>query len=169
MEDAAARLIPQRTEALRLLIGYVGLLEQEAACDPELYLLAVTHVHDLIALALGATGDGAAMALGLGVRAARLMAIKHAVMRETASHDLSVVTVARRQGVSPRYVHRLFEAEGTPRSCTCYRPETGPRLPAPDEPEPCASQDCGHRLFRRLRRRVPLQSHVPPPLWTPAV
>ena len=81
VEDAAARLIPQRTEALRLLIGYVGLLEQEAACDPELYLLAVTHVHDLIALALGATGDGAAMALGRGVRAARLMAIKHAVMR----------------------------------------------------------------------------------------
>jgi AraC-like DNA-binding protein len=113
VEDAAARLIPQRTEALRLLIGYVGLLEREASPDPGLYVLAVTHVHDLIALALGASRDGAAMALGRGVRAARLMAIKQAVMRELVNHDLSVATVARRQGVSSRYIHRLFESEGT--------------------------------------------------------
>jgi len=56
---------------------------------------------------------GASSKFMRSTRAARLMAIKQAVMREIASHDLSVVTVARRQGVSPRSVHRLFEAEGT--------------------------------------------------------
>jgi AraC-like DNA-binding protein len=97
------------------------------------------------------------------LRAPRLMAIKQAVMREIASQDLSVAAIARRQGVSPRYIHRLLESEGTT-LINSSGSAPGPRVPVPDEPAPCPSQDRGHRLCRWLRRRVPFQPHVPLPL-----
>jgi AraC-like DNA-binding protein len=78
---------------------------------PELQQLAVTHVYDLLAVALGATRDAAAMAAGRGVRAARLWAAKAFIMRHLGRHDLSATTVAAHLGVTPRYVHMLFATE----------------------------------------------------------
>jgi AraC-like DNA-binding protein len=66
-----------------------------------------------MALALGATRDGIALALGRGVRAARLSAIKAHICENLAMHDLSVQSVATHHGLSPRYIHMLFEGEGT--------------------------------------------------------
>ena len=58
-------------------MGYLAsALDTEALMTPELQQLAVTHVYDLLALALGATRDAAAIAVGRGVRAARLRSIK---------------------------------------------------------------------------------------------
>ena len=114
VEDTAARLIPRENEALRLLRGYLGLLHQgDGLADPEICGLAAAHIHDLVAVALGATRDGSAIALGRGVRAARIGAIKSDVLRNLKDHDLSVAAVAKRQCVTPRYIHRLFESEGT--------------------------------------------------------
>jgi AraC-like DNA-binding protein len=70
-------------------------------------------MHDLMALALGATRDGAALALGGGVRAAGLKAIEAHICENLAMHDLSVQSVAAHYGLSPRYIHMLFEGEGT--------------------------------------------------------
>ena len=81
--------------------------------SPALCRAAVTHVHDLIALAIGATGDGAELASRRGLRAARLRAVKADILSNLGTRDLTVSAVARRQGVTPRYVHMLFEAEGT--------------------------------------------------------
>jgi AraC-like DNA-binding protein len=114
VEDRAGRHIPSDTEALRLLSGYVDSLRREPVLsDPKLIALAVSHMHDLMALALGGARDGAALALGRGVRAARLKAIKTYICENLAKHDLSVQSVAAHYRLSPRYIHMLFEHEGT--------------------------------------------------------
>ena len=107
------RLIPQDNEALRLLTKYLGILrEGPALMTPELRHLAVTHIHDLIAMARSPTRDGAAIAGDRGVRAARLRAIKANILENLGSPDLTVTAVALRQRITPRYIHMLFEAEG---------------------------------------------------------
>jgi AraC-like DNA-binding protein len=113
LEDCFARLIPGDTEAVRLLIGYAAVLEDRGAmADPQLRRLAVAHVHDLMALALGASRDASQTAKLRGARAARFRAIT----ADIASHlgrELSIAQVAARQRLPLRYVQRLFESEGT--------------------------------------------------------
>jgi AraC-like DNA-binding protein len=113
VDDAVMRVIPRNTDALRLLTSYVNLLGDHALATPELRRLAATHVYDLVALTIGATRDVANLAAGRGVRAARLCAIKADIIDNLARQDLSIGTVAARQGVTPRYVQVLFEDEGT--------------------------------------------------------
>src|SRR5262245_13812319 len=68
VEDAFMRPIPRGNEALRLLVSYLKLLEEDHAPEsPDLQRLIVTHVHDLVALAVGASRDAAAVAAGRGV------------------------------------------------------------------------------------------------------
>ena len=114
LEDKAGCHVPGATEALRLVARYVDWLarEPDLANSSELVTLAVSHVHDLMALALGATRDGAELASGRGVRAARVNAIKAFIRENVALPDLSVRTVASAQGLSARYIHMLFEGEG---------------------------------------------------------
>ena len=113
LEDAAMRRIPTDREALRLLMQYASTLRAEAPLTtPELSHLAATHIRDLVAMALGPTREGAVIANDGGVRAARLSAIKVDVLENLASPELTVGEVARRQGVTPRYIHMLFESEG---------------------------------------------------------
>ena len=50
---------------------------------------------------------------GSGVRAARLAAIKADIEANLADNALTVATVAARHGLSARYLHLLFESEGT--------------------------------------------------------
>jgi AraC-like DNA-binding protein len=113
LDGAALRLVPQDTEPLRLLKKYLAILREDPALmTTELRHLVVTHIHDLIATALGATRDGAAMAHGRGIRAARLKAIKVDILENLGSPELTVSAIALRQRVTPRYVHMLFETEG---------------------------------------------------------
>ncbi len=110
--------IPSRiaadNDALRLLAGYLGVLSDAATlASSDLSRAAVTHVHDLIALAIGATRDGAELASRRGLRAARLRAVKADVAAHVADHELSIMAVAKRQNITPRYLHMLFRGEGT--------------------------------------------------------
>ena len=112
--DALLRSVPKDSEPLRLLKNYVGVLEEDLGlATPELCHLFVSHVYDLAALALGASGDVAAVAESHGVRAARLRAIKTDVLQALGDHDLTVAGIAARHHVTPRYVQMLFESEGT--------------------------------------------------------
>lgn len=115
LHDAYCRRIPRETPALILLKRYLALLEWEtdALGDSTLQHSAVTHIYDLLAKTLGATRDAAALADGRGVRAARLKMIKGDIARHLTEARLSVHTVAARHGVSPRYVQRLFDEEGS--------------------------------------------------------
>jgi AraC-like DNA-binding protein len=113
-EDALARPIPADTEALRLLVDYVETaLRKHQLTSPQLRQLFTTHVHDLVALTVGATRETAVVAHDRGLRAARLGAIKSDIVDRLDSEGLSVTDVAERRGLTPRYVQLLFESEGT--------------------------------------------------------
>jgi AraC-like DNA-binding protein len=112
-EDALARPIPANTEALRLLIDYVQItLKNRHLASPDLRRLFTVHIHDLVALAVGATRDAANIAYGRGVRAARLRAIKSDIRAHLRQQSLSTDAVAARQGITPVYVRKIFESEG---------------------------------------------------------
>jgi len=114
LDAAYGRPIPADNAALRLLAGYFGLLEAAGTfAAPGLRRQAVTHIHDLIALAIGATRDAAEIARSRGARAARLCAIKQDIANGLDQSDLSVATIAAQHRVKPRWVQRLFECEGT--------------------------------------------------------
>jgi AraC-like DNA-binding protein len=99
--------VPGTTAALQLLTRYLRLFEEA----PSLARMAVHHVYDLAALALGATADAAEMAVGRGVRAARLREATAFVKRNAGRRELSAALVAAHLGVTPRYIHMLFENE----------------------------------------------------------
>ena len=102
LEDASIRPVPAGANALRLLRGHLARLRANTGpLHPSLCRLAVTHVYDLVALAIGATRDGAQIALARGARVARLQAIKDDF---AANPSFTLATLAARQAVSPRYV-----------------------------------------------------------------
>jgi AraC-like DNA-binding protein len=103
--------VPGSTAAMQLLTRYVRLFEEAPALQPSLARVAVHHVYDLAALALGATADAAKMAIGRGVRAARLREARAFVRRNAGRRELSAALVATHLGVTPRYIHMLFENE----------------------------------------------------------
>ena len=114
LDTAYGRPIPAGSPALQLLTRYIGILEQAGTfAVPELRRRAVIHIHDLIALAIGATRDASEMAKSRGARAARLRAIKEDIATWLDQPDLSVATIAARHRIKPRWVQRLFECEGT--------------------------------------------------------
>lgn len=113
-EDRILRLIPGTTSVLRLLSGYVGIAWSEPVVESHpLQSTVAAHLHDLIALAVGATRDTAEAAEDRGLRAARLHAIRRDIADNLAQPDLSVGALAHRHACTPRFVQRLFEAEGT--------------------------------------------------------
>jgi AraC-like DNA-binding protein len=113
LDEGAMRLIPRDTEALSLLRAYLQLIRAGLPVStPELGHLVATHVHDLVALVLGARRDGASLAKRRGLRAARLQAVKADILDHLESEDATVEAVAARQKVTPRYIQMLFEGEG---------------------------------------------------------
>ena len=137
-EDLLALPIDGNQPALRHLRGYIGLLlgPDGIADDPLLIAHIGDTLADLIALVLGAGGDAAQLARARGLRGARLSAIKADIAANLGQQHLTVSAIAARQGVSPRYVQMLFEAEGT----TFSRFVLGQRLA------------CTHRMLTDPRR-----------------
>ena len=97
--------------ALQLLMRYLDAFAEMPAMPPELQQAAVKHVYDLVAMALGATRDARETARGRGVRAARLSAAKAFILHNLGRTDLMAATVAAHLGVTPRYIHMLFQDE----------------------------------------------------------
>lgn len=113
-DTVLARTIPNQVGALRLLVSYIeALLADPAPPTDELRQLAIAHIYDLAALAMGATRDTAEIAINRGLRAARLREIKSETIANLWRDNLSVGEIAIRQRVTPRYVQMLFEEEGT--------------------------------------------------------
>ncbi|HET6157938.1 MAG TPA: helix-turn-helix domain-containing protein [Dongiaceae bacterium] len=113
IEDALVRPLPAEAGILRLLMRYLDLLDDpDAVATPDLRRAAAAHIHDLCALAIGASREVKELAAGRGLRTARLLAIKEDIARNLNGDDLSAEFLARRQRVTPRYIHKLFESEG---------------------------------------------------------
>jgi hypothetical protein len=115
-ENVAMRPVPRGNDALRLLAGYLKLMHEDLPLGtPELCGRVSTHVHDLVAMAIGTTRDGAAIAAERGVRAARLVAIKADIAAR-----LGIATSAwlrsRRASTSRRVMCKCCSRTKAPRS-----------------------------------------------------
>ncbi|HTS40546.1 MAG TPA: AraC family transcriptional regulator [Stellaceae bacterium] len=114
VEAARMRRIGCETPALRLLMSYIGVLQNEGAvATPELRRLVVSHINDLVALAVGATRDAEVIARCYGLRAAQLHAIMRDITENIGRSELSIDAIARRHQLGTRYIQRMFEADGT--------------------------------------------------------
>jgi AraC-like DNA-binding protein len=135
VDDVVMQVVPCNTGALKLLAGYAApLFNDLALATPEFPRTAVNHLHDLVALSLGAARDG--VAVGRTIPAARLRMAKSYIADNSNRRDLSVGAVAAHLGLTPRNLQRLFESEGTTfsefllsqRLCRAHRMLTEPRL-----------------------------------------
>lgn len=107
---AGASMTPQ----WRMLLAYARSLHGELHELPADHLAHyATHVRDLALIALEADGDAHHTAMGRGVRAARLRAIKADIEANLAGEALGIEWIAGRHGVSARYVRALFAGEDT--------------------------------------------------------
>jgi AraC-like DNA-binding protein len=114
LEDLAMRPVPRSNRALQLLASYVKATHTNREIEqPELRNLLATHVVDLIAMVIGATREGAALAEERGVTAARLTAVKADIIEHLSREELTITAVAQRHGATPRSIQRLFELEGS--------------------------------------------------------
>jgi AraC-like DNA-binding protein len=171
LSDAAMRLIPKETGSLRLLASYLRAIDMGHALDsPELRPTVVAHIHDLVALSLGAARDYQWVAEEGGVRAARLQTIKADIAAHLGDCALNVNSVAARHGVTPRYVQKLFASEGVTfseyvldrRLCAAHRLLKDSRLA--DRLIASVAFDCGlgdlsyfNRTFRRRYNATPTE------------
>jgi AraC-like DNA-binding protein len=113
IDGAVAKRVPRRAEPLRLLHGYVRSLQRSPPdASTKAYEAVRRHIIDLVALAVtpcGAVGESGLSA----VAAARLDAILDHIGARFQESDLDVTSIARSQGISPRYLQRLIETTGT--------------------------------------------------------
>ena len=115
VDDAIMRPIPRNSEALRLLKNYVSVIEENnhELVTPMLRHSLASHFHDLIACVIGDMRGNDVRAAAGGVQAARLHAIKADISANIAQRDLTLDAIAARHNISPRYIRRLLESEGT--------------------------------------------------------
>ncbi|MCX5570754.1 MULTISPECIES: helix-turn-helix domain-containing protein [Kaistia] len=99
--------------ALRLLTSYLeGLFSHGAPLGNTTARVFGEHLVDLIAVALGASGEAREQAEAGGVRAARRATILRAIEKESHDPKFSAARLAARLGITPRYVHVLLEETG---------------------------------------------------------
>jgi AraC-like DNA-binding protein len=103
------RLVPADTAALQLLTRYLGSILTGPPPSGRLTGAVVAHLTELIELSLLTPGSGALPACDRGVRAARLATIKTDIGRHLTDGSLSAPALAARHGITPRYLHKLFE------------------------------------------------------------
>jgi AraC-like DNA-binding protein len=110
---ALVRPIHESNEALRLLIDYLGVLnDQDRAMDPALARSFATHVRDLTALAIGARGEARENAIARGAKAARRRMILEAIEASAHAPAASAGAIARELGISERYLRTVLEETG---------------------------------------------------------
>ena len=111
IRSRAIHHVPAARPGVALVAGYADLLLADASLDEEGARLAGDHLYQLVALALGAEDRVRPDLPGIG--GARLALVKQDMARHLTDPELDIAAVARRQGVTPRYIQRLFERERT--------------------------------------------------------
>ncbi|MDQ6433540.1 AraC family transcriptional regulator [Mesorhizobium sp. LHD-90] len=112
--DMVARQLDAAPQVAAHLKRYIGILPQLTQGEPDRLLLdhiAATLI-DLVALVLGANGDSADLAKMRGLRAARLEDVFALIRKHFADPAFSTAHVARKLGLTPRYVNDLLQETG---------------------------------------------------------
>jgi AraC-like DNA-binding protein len=112
-ERLAGAKLDRDDAALRLLFGYLGgTFDVGSNGNGRAMQLYGGHILDLVALALGAESDARELVEQRSVGAVR----REAILREIETHAtdprLSAVAIARRHGITPRYLRLLLEMTG---------------------------------------------------------
>jgi AraC-like DNA-binding protein len=113
IDDAGMRVIPGEIESIRLLMSYMSMVHDKLTlATPKLRDMVVSHVQDLVAIALTPhlATDGSGLS---ALTHARLNAAFNYITAHFHEPGLDVSTVARDQRISPRYLQRLIETTGT--------------------------------------------------------
>jgi AraC-like DNA-binding protein len=114
LNDKFGTVVPGDIESLKLLSVYLRTIgDTEPLTDDGVRHLTTRHVHELLALSLGAVKDFADIAQDGSLRAARLKAAKAIVQRHLTNPELRPEMIAGRLQLSLRSLQRLFESEGT--------------------------------------------------------
>ena len=159
-------VVPAETEALRHLAGYLDLLTRDTVVmSPELTGIATTHVQDLVALALGATSDAAAVANGRGLRAARLRAIRADIMSNLGSGEVRAAPPRRAPRRDAALYSEVVRERGHHIVAVCAAPSPRQCTPHAHRSPPCRFKHRRPRLQCRLRRPFDLQPRIPALLW----
>jgi AraC-like DNA-binding protein len=99
--------------AVTILRSYLDTLRRGPALSASTALLADHQIEELVAHIFDPAGDLARGGPNGGVKAARLNAAFACVAARLTSPHLNAASVARRIGVSERYLQRLMEEQGT--------------------------------------------------------
>jgi AraC-like DNA-binding protein len=113
-EDMVALPLEPDSAALRLLRRYLDIVAgiPDIAAEPALADHVGQTISDLIGIILGVKRDIAELARLRGLRAARLQAVLQEIMTGFADPAFCSERVARKLGVSPRYVQDLLQTTG---------------------------------------------------------
>jgi AraC-like DNA-binding protein len=113
-EDLSMTVVSRTSETLRLLLGYVDLVQTwQGAATNGFGRIAADHVRDLLAATAATMPALPAAAERAGIRAARLGAVKADIELQLCEPGLSIHWIAASNRISPRYIRRLFQDEGT--------------------------------------------------------
>lgn len=115
VEDLSMTLVGRQDGLLGLLLGFVNLLQTgQRSFSDGLGDIAAAHVRDFITALAGAGPERGSPACERGgVRAARLRAIKADIGAHLHEPGLAIGALAMRHGISPRYVRKLLQEDGT--------------------------------------------------------
>ncbi len=109
-----ARRLPVADGRIALLCAQAALVRAQAPLvDPDALRLMLEHLCDIVVLVLGPRPDEIER-IGLGgVRAARLSILRRHIRGRFREPGLNAAGLAADLGISTRYVHALFESEGS--------------------------------------------------------
>jgi AraC-like DNA-binding protein len=102
-----------QTVTLRSLPGLSLMFGNSSGLRAERSRMLIPDGNDDLVLNVATKGVSHVSQIGGGARAARLSAIKTDIRAGVGQTNLSLEAIARHQGISPRYVRKLFELEGT--------------------------------------------------------
>lgn len=105
--------IPAGTPGLDMLFGYARLAALNTSADRHQRSRAGDHLVELAASIIRPGREAGGNGDSQKISDARLEAIKSAIRTHMFHSGLSLERIAALQGVTPRYVQRLFEREGT--------------------------------------------------------
>jgi AraC-like DNA-binding protein len=113
IDSRASYLMPRMACDMPLLAHYARLTRRHPPASVQAGDMAARHLYDLMAAALHDFVRGGTECNEVSKAAARLQLVQRDVLENLADPELRIDAIARRQGVTPRYIQRLFESEGT--------------------------------------------------------
>lgn len=113
-DAACMRAVHANTGPLALLLRYAQIVLTDEVSSRVAGAAIARHIHDLAAMVIDNSPELAVALADRGARsAARLAVIKAEIGSRLSDSDLSMASVGEKFRITPRYIARLFEREGT--------------------------------------------------------